>query len=138
MEILIPITIMPDRQPKVHAQFMDARLFIGSIVEVQIDRPLGTRHPEQDFTYPVNYGYLPGVPAQDGEDLDAYVLGVVVPVNRFTGRCIAVIQRSDDADDKLVVVPDGEHFTDEQVRSLTKFQEQYFESIITRAGTAKP
>ena len=59
------------------------------------------------FLYPVNYGYLPGVPAPDGEDLDAYVLGVDQPLERFEGICIAVIHRLDDADDKLVVVPPG-------------------------------
>lgn len=117
---------------------MNARLFIGKTVHVRIDRPLGSRHPEHDFVYPVNYGFVPGVPGLDGEELDAYVLGVDEPVECFTGRCIAVIQRSDDADDKLVVVPGGESFTDEQIRGLTAFQEQFFESSITRDGLESP
>ncbi|MBQ9299025.1 MAG: hypothetical protein IJ214_00790 [Clostridia bacterium] len=38
-------------------------------VHVVIDRPLGSRHPEHpDLVYPVNYGYIPGLPAGDGED----------------------------------------------------------------------
>ena len=102
-------------------------MFIGKTVDVKIDRPLGSRHPEHDFTYPVNYGFVPGVLGLDGEELDAYLLGVDKPVKRFTGRCIAVIRRSNDADDKLVVVPEGEYFTDEQIRGLTEFQERYFE-----------
>ena len=113
---------------------MNARSFIGKTVLVRIDRPLGSRHPEHDFIYPVNYGFVPGVAGLDGEELDAYVLGVDEPVECYTGRCIAVIQRSDDADDKLVVVPEGDGFTDEQIRVLTAFQERFFVSSITRDG----
>ncbi len=113
---------------------MDPRVFIGKIVDIEIDRPMGFRHPEIDLIYPVNYGLVPGVLGLDGEDLDAYLLGVDRPVKRFTGRCIAVIRRLDDADDKLVVVPDGEHYTDEQIRDFTEFQERYFKSSISRGG----
>ena len=107
---------------------------MGKIIGVRIDRPLGSRHPEHGFIYTVNYGYVPGVAGQDGDELDAYVLSVDVPVERFTGRCIAVIQRLNDADDKLVVVPDGENLTDEQIRGLTAFQERFFDSVVTREG----
>ncbi len=120
------------KQPMCCNKYVDSRTFIGKTVDVQIDRPLGSSHPEQDLVYPVNYGYLPGVPGLDGEDLDAYVLGVDTPVKCFSGRCIAVIRRTDDPDDKLVVVPDGMKYTDEQIRDLTEFQEQFFESSITR------
>ena len=50
----------------------------------------------------------------------------------FTGRCIAVIQRSDDDDDKLVVAPVGKDYSDEQILALTEFQERFFESSLTR------
>ncbi len=111
---------------------MSARGFIGRRLEVLIDRPLGSHHPQHGFLYPVNYGYLPGCPAPDGEDLDAYVLGVGEPLERFTGDCIAVIHRLDDADDKLVIVPSGLALSDEQIRAQTHFQEQFFASIILR------
>ncbi len=113
-------------------EFVDARTFIGRTVQVSIDRPLGSRHPDRGFIYPVNYGFLPNVPAPDGENLDAYVLGVFDPLAKFTGRCIAVIQRSDDDDDKLVVAPEGTHYSDEQILALTEFQERFFKSTITR------
>ena len=113
-------------------KYVDARTFIGNTVNVTIDRPLGSKHPEAGFIYPVNYGFLPGVPAPDGEDLDAYVLGFFKPMETFTGTCIAVIQRSDDDDDKLVVVPAGRDFSDEQILALTEFQERFFESSVTR------
>lgn len=106
--------------------------YIGHRVLVTVDRPLGTRHPEHAFIYPVNYGYLAGVPAPDGEDLDAYVLGVDQPLASFEGVCIAVIHRLDDADDKLVAVPPDLSLSDEQIRAQTHFQEQWFRSVILR------
>ena len=112
--------------------FVDARKFIGEMVDLTIDRPLGSRHPEAGFIYPVNYGFLPDVPAPDGENMDAYILGVFKPIEAFTGRCIAVIQRSDDDDDKLVVVPAGRDYSDEQILALTEFQERFFEPSVTR------
>ena len=117
-------------------EFVDARTFIGKTVEVRIDRPLGSRHPEAGFIYPVNYGFLPNVPAPDGEEMDAYVLGVFQPRDTFTGRCIAVIQRADDHDDKVIVVPEGTSYSDEQILSFTEFQEQFFEPSVTREAVS--
>ena len=109
-----------------------ASSFIGKVVEVEMDRPLGTRHPKHNFMYPVNYGYVPGTVSGDGEELDAYVLGVFEPLNNYIGKCIAVIHRTNDDDDKLVVVPEGKNYTDEEIRVLTEFQERFFESEIIR------
>ena len=111
---------------------METRRFLNTVVTVEIDRPLGSRHPQWDFIYPVNYGYVPGVIAADGEELDAYVLGVPEPLDRFEGRCIAVVHRTNDDDDKLVVVPEGTQYSDEQIRALTRFQERFFSSVILR------
>lgn len=106
---------------------------LGQRISVRMDRPLGSRHPEWGFEYPVNYGYVPGTLAPDGEELDAYVLGVEEPLAGFEGTCIAVIHRLDDDDDKLVVVPEGAAFSDAEIRTLTHFQEQYFRSVILRS-----
>lgn len=35
-------------------------------------------------------------------------------------------------DDKLVVVPQNKDYSDDTIRALTEFQEQYFKSIIIR------
>lgn len=113
---------------------MNSTDFLGRGVSVRMDRPLGSRHPDWDFAYPVNYGYVPGTLAADGEELDAYVLGVEEPMAAFEGTCIAVIQRLDDEDDKLVVVPEGMTFSDEEIRRLTHFQEQWFTSVILRSA----
>jgi inorganic pyrophosphatase len=106
--------------------------FIGKIVSVHIDRPLGSRHPQHGFFYPVNYGCVPGTLAPDGEEQDAYVLGVFEPLEQFEGRCIAVIHRLNDEDDKLVLVPDGVEYTDVQILALTEFQERFFKRVVVR------
>ena len=94
---------------------------------VTVDRPLGSRHPEfPDLVYPVNYGYVPGVMAPDGEEQDAYILGVNKPVERFTGDWIAVIHRSDDIEEKWVVAPPGLRYTAEQILQAVDFQERFF------------
>ncbi|MBN1668355.1 MAG: inorganic diphosphatase [Anaerolineales bacterium] len=108
--------------------------FLDSILTAHIDRPLGSRHPQHDFIYPLNYGYLPGVRGADGEDLDVYVLGVFEPLETFTGRCIAVLQRLDDEDDKLILAPVGVDYSADQIRALVEFQERFFHSRIVRPG----
>lgn len=109
-----------------------AASFIGQTVTIHIDRALASRHPTHGFVYPINYGYLPTVMAPDGEELDAYLLGVFEPVEQFEGRCIALIHRLDDDDDKLIIVPEGKAYNDEQIRALTEFQERFFKSVILR------
>ena len=111
---------------------METKDYIGKIVSVKIDRPLGSVHPKYGFVYPVNYGYIPGTVSGDGEELDAYVLGEHKPLDTFEGRVIAVIHRLDDDDDKLVVMQDGRNYTDEQITALTEFQERWFKSTILR------
>jgi len=111
---------------------MSNQQYLNKIVTVKMDRPLGTKHPKHGWEYPVNYGYIPGTISGDGEELDAYVLGPNVPLDEFTGRCIAIIHRTNDNDDKLVVVPDGLDLDDNTIEQETKFQEQWFEHVIIR------
>lgn len=106
--------------------------YLGKNVSIVIDRKLGTKHPKHGFIYMVNYGYVPNTISGDGEELDAYLLGVFEPVDEFIGKVIAVIHRTNDDDDKLVVVPDDRKYSDDAIRALTEFQEQYFESVIIR------
>ena len=106
--------------------------YLDKEVNVKIDRPLNSKHPKHGFKYELNYGYIPNTTSGDGEELDCYVLGVEEPITKFTGKCIAVIHRLNDDDDKLIVVPEGKEFTDEEIKKLTHFQEQYFESEIIR------
>jgi inorganic pyrophosphatase len=100
---------------------------IGKIVKVIIDRPLGSYHPKhKDIYYSVNYGFIEGIIAGDGEDQDAYVLGIDEPVKQFTGKVIAIINRFDDVEDKLVVVPEELILTKEEILKQVNFQEKYF------------
>lgn len=108
------------------------RVYLNKKVTVKMDRPLGSKHPKHGFIYPVNYGYIPNTVSGDGEELDAYVLGEHKPLETFTGKVVAIIHRTNDNDDKLVVMADGRDYTDDQIRALTEFQEQYFESVIYR------
>ena len=109
-----------------------AKKFIGQKVSVTIDRKLGSKHPNWGFVYPVNYGYIPDTVSGDGEELDAYILGVFDPVDTFDGTCIAVLHRLNEDDDKLIVVPNGANYTDDQIDCLTEFQEKFFKHIIIR------
>lgn len=99
-----------------------------------IDRPLGSRHPKYpDLIYAVNYGYVPGTKAADGEEIDAYVLGEDKSLKNFAGQAIAIVVRLDDNEGKLVVAALGHRFTAEQIAKQINFQEKYFQSKIVMA-----
>ena len=101
---------------------------IGTIVKVTVDRPLGSYHPKhKNLYYPINYGYIEGVIAPDGEEQDAYILGVDVPVKEFVGKIIAVIHRNNDVEEKWVVAPEDASFTVDEIMEQVRFQEQYFD-----------
>ena len=104
---------------------------IGNTVTVKVDRPMGSYHPKhKDMYYPINYGYIEGIIASDGEEQDAYLLGLDEPVQEYTGIIIAIIHRYDDVEEKWVVAPEGMIFTKEEIEKQTYFQEQYFKSEI--------
>ena len=104
---------------------------IGTVVRVIVDRPLGSYHQKhKDIYYPVNYGYISEVIAQDGEEQDAYILGVSQPVKEFVGKVIAIIHRFDDVEEKWVVAPENISFTKDEIIQQVNFQEQYFSTEI--------
>ena len=111
---------------------MNTNEYLGKVVKIKLDRPFGTKHPKHGFIYPVNYGYVPNTISDDGEELDAYLLGVFEPVEEYEGKCIAIIHRTNDNDDKLVIVPMDKDYSNDAIEALTEFQEQYFEHIILR------
>lgn len=101
---------------------------LGKPVHVEVERPIGYHHG--DIIYPINYGWIPGVIAGDGEEQDVYILGVSEPVSSFDGRVIAAIRRRNDCEDKLVAAPEGMVFHQGQIAEAVHFQEQYFVSTI--------
>ena len=101
---------------------------IGDTVKVIIDRPLGTYHPKhKDIYYSVNYGYIPGIIAPDGEEQDVYVLGVNEPLTEFVGVVIAIIHRLNDVEEKWVIAPRNYNLTKEEIYKQIEFQEKYFQ-----------
>ena len=109
------------------------KTLLGQEVSGVIDRPIGSKHPDHDnIIYEVNYGYINELIAPDGEGQDAYFLGINKPMKEFKGVVIAIIERIDDIEDKLVVAPIGLEFTNEEIEKAIKFQEQYFKHKIIR------
>lgn len=108
-----------------------ASSYLGQIVEIEIDRPLGSAHPKHpDLIYPVNYGFIPGVFGSDGEEMDVYLLGVDKPVSKYSAQIIAIVHRLDDEEDKLVGAPVGTHFTKTEIEKSVAFQERYFKTEV--------
>lgn len=106
--------------------------YLNKKVSVIIDRQMGSRHPKHGFIYPVNYGYIDGTISADGEELDAYIVGVHEALEKYEGTVIAIIERTDDDDPKLIVCPTGKDYSDDAIRALTEFQEKFFTSTIVR------
>ena len=104
------------------------RDFLGQPVHVVIDRPIG--HVHKGLVYPINYGFIPGCIAGDGEEQDAYILGVTEPLEAFDGIVIGAVCRRNDVEDKLVVAPAGMAFHQAQIAQAVHFQEQYFDSYV--------
>ncbi len=113
---------------------INSKDFLGKFVDVMIDKPLGSKHSDKypNHIYPVNYGYIPNTISGDNEELDCYILGIFEPLKTFYGKCIAIIHRTNDNDDKLIIVPEGKNYSNEEIRTLTEFQERFFESEIIR------
>jgi inorganic pyrophosphatase len=62
----------------------EVNIVVGDIVKVVVDRPLGSYHPKhKDMYYTINYGYIEGIIAPDGEEQDAYIIGVDEPVRNL-------------------------------------------------------
>ena len=111
---------------------VNAKDYLEKDVLVHVDRQLVTKHPKHGFMYMLNYGFIPNTISGDGEELDAYLVGVFEPVEELEGHVIAIIHRTNDDDDKLVVAPKDVEYSDDAIKAMTEFQERYFESVIIR------
>ncbi len=109
---------------------------LGKKVTVTVDRMIGTHHPKHpNIVYPINYGYIDGTMAPDGEEQDAYIIGIDEPVASFLGIVIAIVHRFDDIEEKWVVAPEGTNFSKEEIWEKIQFQEKYFKSEIIIIAT---
>ena len=109
---------------------------IGKTVEVVVDRPIGSYHPKfKDSVYKVNYGFIPHTLGRDEKELGCYILGVDKPIEKFEGVVIAIIERLDDIENKLVVSKEGMKFSALEIKKYVYPQEKYFKTrIITNEG----
>ncbi len=101
---------------------------IGQKVRVFVDRPIGYEH--NGTTYPLNYGYIKELKSLDGEFQDAYILGIDKPIETFDGKVLAIINRKNDIEDKLVVCPEEEEYSKEEIKKAVNFMEKHFKSKI--------
>ncbi len=108
------------------------RGYLGKTVTIMIDRPIGYVHQKSTYslTYPINYGYIPGVLGGDGEELDVYLLGVEQPVEAYTAKIIGIVYRENDVEDKLIAAPEGMRFSADEIAKQIHFQEQYYQTHV--------
>ena len=111
---------------------MNNKQYLNQIIKIKIDRELGSKHPKHGFIYSVNYGFIPNTISGDGEEIDCYLLGVFEPVKEYEVKCIAIIHRTNDDDDKLIIVPKEKDYSNEAIEALVEFQEKYFKHDIIR------
>ena len=110
---------------------------LGKIINVKVDRPLGSVHPSyKDVIYEVNYGCYDKYISEDEEELDCYIIGETLPLEKdstYEGKVSAIIHRLNDNEDKLVVVPVGREISKDEIITKTEFTEQYFVTEIILA-----
>ncbi len=94
---------------------------------VIIDRPIGYIDNFGN-SYPINYGYVPGIIADDGEEQDVYILDEDTPISEYEGVVIAKVIRANDVEDKWVMA--NNNYTEKEIWEKVKFIEQYFDSKI--------
>lgn len=104
--------------------------YLGQYVTVKMDRPLGSTHPKHNFIYSLNYGFIPNTTSGDGEEIDVYIIGEFEPLETYEGYVVAIIKRTNDIEDKLVVCKELNKYSKEQIKALVEFQERFFESTI--------
>lgn len=87
---------------------------------------MGSYHSKhKDIDCPINYGYIESVMASDGEEQDAYILGVDKPVKKFIGKVITITYRFNNVEDKWVVYPENMTFNKAEIEEKVLFQEQF-------------
>ena len=100
------------------------RSYLGKRVSIVIDRPIGFHH--KGLVYPINYGYIEGLLAPDGEDQDVYVLDAQTKLTQVQATVVAIIRREDDVEDKLVAMIDPKPLSERDIEEAVCFVEQYF------------
>lgn len=53
-------------------------------------------------------------------------MGFFEPIENFKGKCIAIIHRTNDDVDKLIIVPEDREYIEDPIEALVEFQESFF------------
>ena len=105
--------------------------FANKIVNVTIDRPLGSKHPKFGWIYPINYGYIPNTTAEDNLEIDVYVIDSKKPLKEARVKIIGIVNRKDDIESKLIgIIDTNKRYTLNEIYERIEFQEQFFNSKI--------
>jgi len=97
-------------------------------VQVIIDRPLGSKHRKYpDIVNSINYGYIKDIYSGDGEEQDAYILGVNEPIKIYNDEIIAILHRLNDVEDKWIVLDESDNYIKDEIEKIIDFKEKYFE-----------
>jgi len=105
--------------------------FVNKLVDVIIDRPLGSKHPKYGWIYPINYGYIPNTKAEDNLEIDVYIIDCKKSLEKAKVKIIGVVYRKDDLESKLIGVTDTtKKYTPTEIYKKIEFQEQFFNSKI--------
>ena len=99
--------------------------------EIVLDRPKGTPHPRYpDLVFPLDYGYLEGTRAMDGDELDLWM--GTAKHKRLTAIACTIDLKKKDAEIKLLI-----GCTDEDIETIKKCHNNEFMSgIIVRRTKA--
>lgn len=114
-----------------------AAKWLWKLVDVKIDRPIGTAHPEwPDLVYQVNYGFVPDTTGGDGEAIDVYVIDIAEKLTELKAWVIGYIVRHDDEEFKLVCATSYVELAPDEIAQKLHFSEQFFDiSIVTPLGS---
>ncbi len=81
------------------------------------------------FAKPVNYGFIPQTIDEDGDELDTLVItNEPIPTGVYLkGRVIGILNFEDDGemDHKIIVVPEDDRNTGDQIQSADELHEQW-------------
>lgn len=108
----------------------DVSKYIGKEYEVIIDRPIGHKH--NGIVYLVNYGFIPGTIGGDREEVDVYVLGEFLPIDKIKCRIIGFVERINDNENKLIAISSNYHkkYDKKQIEALLEFSEKRYDYVI--------
>ena len=106
---------------------------LGNLKELgKFMKDKSTRDPSQEQLLDRKFKTSDGESAEDTRQRMTEFFNRIL--KEYEGKCIATIHRldDDDDDDKLVIVPEGKEYTEQQIEALVEFQERFFKHIIIK------